>query len=62
MNYGFTSTDLATSKWLRRQVPMRYSGSSSGVLACIVWKEIKDSLLERDRENKVEFHVNNQKQ
>lgn len=34
-DYGFTNTDLETSKWFRRQVPMRNSGSSSGVLACV---------------------------
>lgn len=36
MGYGFTDTALEASKWLRRQVPTRYSGSSSGVLACVV--------------------------
>lgn len=33
-DHGFTKTDFEASRWLRRQVPRRYSGSSSGVLAC----------------------------
>ena len=32
---SFTKTDLEASRWLSRQVPRRYSGSSSGVLACL---------------------------
>ena len=33
-NHGFSNTALEASRWFRRQVPRRYSGSSSDVLAC----------------------------
>lgn len=31
----FSGTALEASRWLRRQVPRRYSGSSTSVFACI---------------------------
>ena len=48
---GFTKTALEASRWLRRQVPSRCSGSSSGVLACedkiltLEMKNITDGLI-----------------
>lgn len=33
-HYGLIETALEASKWLNRQVPRRYSGSSSSVFAC----------------------------
>ena len=57
----FSSNDLVMSKWLRRQVLIRHSVSSSGVLACIILQVIEKESDRVNQMNKLECRVNDHK-